>query len=186
MRRRARRSTQPLGRILNAVPKGDVVRFVWDTSALLNIKEPNASGYSPGHSLYKDFSDGWLAGPYFNIYPAIAVFEVQASISRIHRDGGRMLRDFYILNDHSMVYPVDHDLVERAGAMVSSPGFSSLRGADLIFACIAKLEDAYLVTKDKDFNLVASEVRIVDLNESLDEPKYRAMFRDAQVNLDAS
>jgi predicted nucleic acid-binding protein len=171
---------------LNAVSNGDVVRLVWDTSALLNIKEPNARGYSPGHSLYKDFSDGWLAGPYFNIYPAIAVFEVQATISRIHRDGGKMLRDFYILTERSMVYPVDHDLIERAGSLLSSPGFSALRGADLIFACIAKLEDAYLVTKDKDFAAVASEVQIVDLNESLEEPKYRAMFRDAQVNIDAS
>jgi hypothetical protein len=171
---------------LNAVPKGDVVRLVWDTSALLNIKEPDARGYSPGHSLYKDFSDGWLAGPYFNIYPAIAVFEVQASISRIHRDGGKMLRDFYILTARSMVYPVDHDLVQRASPLFSSPGFSSLRGADSIFACIAKLEDAYLVTKDKDFAVVASEVQIVDLNESLDEPRYRAKFRDPQVNLDAS
>ena len=31
-------------------------KFVWDTSALLNIKEPNGQGYSPGHSFYKDFS----------------------------------------------------------------------------------------------------------------------------------
>ena len=57
-----------------------VKRFVWDTSALLNIKEPNSHGYSPGHSFYKDFSDGWLPGPYFNIYPSIAVFELQALI----------------------------------------------------------------------------------------------------------
>jgi hypothetical protein len=55
---------------MTAVPKGEVVRFVWDTSALLNIKEQNAQGYSPGHSLYKDFSDGLLPGPYFNIYPS--------------------------------------------------------------------------------------------------------------------
>lgn len=78
---------------MNVVPKDAVTkRFVWDTSALLNIKEPNEQGYSPGHSFYKDFSDGWLPGPYFNIYPSIAVFEVQASISRLHREGRNMLR----------------------------------------------------------------------------------------------
>ena len=39
-------------------------RFVWDTSALVNIKEPNEQGYSPGHSLFKDLSDGIIQGPY--------------------------------------------------------------------------------------------------------------------------
>ena len=111
---------------MKTVPKGDVIRLVWDTSALLNIKE--GSGYTPAHSLYKDFSDGWLVGPYFNIYPAIAVFEVQASISRMQREGRRMLRDFYILTENSMVYPIDQGLIERAAALYEAPGFSSLRG----------------------------------------------------------
>jgi hypothetical protein len=35
-----------------------IKKFVWDTSALINIKEPNENGYSPAHSLYKDFNDG--------------------------------------------------------------------------------------------------------------------------------
>ena len=171
---------------MHEVPRGEVLRFVWDTSALLNIKEPNYNGYSPGHSLYKDFSDGWLAGPYFNIYPSIAWFEVSASISRIHREGGKMLRDFYILSENSVVYRVDHELVQRAWPLFAAPGFSSLRGADLIFACIAKLEDAYLVSKDKGFAAVASEVRIIDLNDSLDEPRYRRLFRATPIDLDAS
>lgn len=38
-------------------------KFVWDTSALLNIKGPNNEGYSPGHSLFKDLADGWIEGP---------------------------------------------------------------------------------------------------------------------------
>ena len=49
-------------------------KLVWDTSAIINIKEPNARGYSPGWSLYKDFNDGWIPGPYLNIFPALALF----------------------------------------------------------------------------------------------------------------
>ena len=167
---------------MKTVPKGEVTRLVWDTSALLNIKEPNAQGYSPGHSLYKDFSDGWLLGPYFNIYPSIAVFELQASISRMHREGRKILRDFYIVSENSMVYPIDQELIYRCEKLFDAPGFSSLRGADLIFACLAKLEDAYLVTLDKGFEAVASEIRVLDLNGSRDSPKYRDLFR--QVDLD--
>jgi hypothetical protein len=163
---------------MRSVPTGDVTRLVWDTSALLNIKEPDGRGYSPGHSLYKDFNDGWLIGPYFNIYPSIAVFEVQASISRLHREGKRMLRDFYIVSENSMVYPIDQDLISRSEKLFDAPGFSALRGADLIFACIAKLEDAFLVTLDKGFSAVASEIRVIDLNESRESPLYRSLFRE--------
>jgi predicted nucleic acid-binding protein len=164
----------------------DVVkRFVWDTSALLNIKEPNANGYSPGHSLYKDFSDGWLSGPYFNIYPSIAVFELQAAISRRHREGQRMLRDFYIVSENSTVYPIDQTLIYRCERLFDAPGFSSLRGADLIFACIAHIEDAYLVTLDRGFSAVTSQIRVIDLNESRDSPNYRNLFRGVEGNVDA-
>jgi hypothetical protein len=62
-------------------------KFVWDTSAILNIKESNNSGYSPGYSLMKDLSGGIISGPYQNIFPAIAAFEVDASVSRMHREG---------------------------------------------------------------------------------------------------
>jgi hypothetical protein len=46
-----------------------MLKLVWDTSALVNIKEPNEHGYSPGHSLWKDLADGWIEGPYQNIIP---------------------------------------------------------------------------------------------------------------------
>jgi predicted nucleic acid-binding protein len=171
---------------MKTVPKNAAIkRFVWDTSALLNIKEPNAEGYSPGHSFYKDFNDGWLPGPYFNIYPSIAVFELQASISRAHREGRKILRDFYIVSDNSTVYPIDQDLVYRCAHLFDQPGFSSLRGGDLIFACIAHLEDAYLVTLDKGFNAVSSQVRVIDLNESRESPKYRELFGDEKGGANA-
>lgn len=151
-------------------------RFVWDTSALVNIKEPNNQGYSPGHSLFKDLSDGIIAGPYQNIFPAITAFEIDASVSRKHREGKKILREFYIVNDHSIVYPVDTELITRSAELVAKPGFSELRGADLVFACIAYLEGAFLVTMDNHFSRVANDVKVVDLNLSRGAPEYRRMF----------
>ena len=162
---------------MHGVPNGNVVRFVWDTSALLNIKQPNGQGYSPSYSLYKDFSDGWLSGPYFNIYPSISVYELQASISRLHREGRKVLRDFYIVSENSVVYPIDQELIYRSNHLFDAPGFSSLRGADLIFACIAKLENAILVTLDKGFAAVAPFVSVLDLNDSRESAKYRSRFK---------
>lgn len=98
-------------------------RFVWDTSALLHLKELDASGYSPGHSLFKDLVDGRIPGPYQNIFPAVAAFEVDASVSRKHREGKSILREFYIVNENAIVYPVDRDLVSGSAALVARPGF---------------------------------------------------------------
>ena len=148
-------------------------KFVWDTSALINLKEPNAHGYSPASSLMKDIIDGWMPGPYFNIFPALAIFEVNATISKIERKGGRMLREFWLLDEHAFVYSIDHDLVSKTNDLVEREGFSLLKGADLVFACIAHLEDAYLVTKDGDFDKVKSHLRVIDLRLSLHEPAYR-------------
>lgn len=151
-------------------------KLVWDTSALLSIKEPDTNGYSPGHSLFKDFSDGWIKGPYQNIFPALAYFEVQATISRKHSDGKNILRDFYIIDDHAVVYPIDQELIARSYELVAKPGFEKLRGADLIFACIAHLEHAFLVTLDNGFDAVADTIKVVNLNTSRDQARYAHHF----------
>ena len=151
-------------------------RFVWDTSALVNIKEPNADGYSPGHSLFKDLSQGIIPGPYQNIFPAISAFEIDASVSRKHREGKPILRDFYIVDDNSLIYPIDAGLIRRSAELVTKTGFSELRGADLIFGCIAFLENAYLVTMDNHFRRITDDVKVIDLNLSRSYPEYRQLF----------
>jgi hypothetical protein len=117
-----------------------MLKLVWDTSAIVNIKEPNATGYSPGHSLYKDLNDGWIDTPYKNIFPTLAVFELEATVSRLHRKGSRMLREFYLMNEHSMLYDIDSEFIEKSHQFFTEPGFSLLQGADLVFACIAAVE----------------------------------------------
>ncbi len=152
-------------------------KFVWDTSAIINIKEPNKERYSPAHSLYKDLADGWIEGPYLNIFPSLAVFEVAATVSRMHRDGVKILRDFYIMNDNSILYNIDQDLITKCNDLFAKDGFCQLRGADLIFACIAFVENAYLVTLDKHFEKsVSGQVKVIDLNESRESANYRCLF----------
>ena len=152
-------------------------KFVWDASALVNIKEPDSSGYSPGHSLFKDLADGWIDGPYLNIYPAIAAFEIDATVSKLHRKDKQVLRDFFIVNEHSSIYPIDQKLISKCAPLAARSGFSALHGADLIYACIAHIEQAYLVTLDRHFEVVASEIQVIDLNQSRSSPRYRNFFR---------
>lgn len=155
----------------------NIKKFVWDTSAIINLKEPDENGYSPGSSLIRDLSDGWISGPYLNIFPSLAVFEVAATISRMHRDGKEILREFYLMNENSVLYTVDQSLIYKSNDLFSKPGFNQLRGADLVFACIAAIEDAYLVTLDKAFRKhLSNQLRIIDLTESMGTPNYRRAF----------
>lgn len=153
-------------------------KFVWDTSAIINIKQPANSGYSPGHSLIKDLSDGWIPGPYLNIFPSLAVFEVSATVSRMHRDGKHILREFYLMDENAVLYDVDRELISKSYELFPQPGFDQLRGADLVFASIAYIENAFLVTLDKAFSkYLSTQLRIIDLNESKYTANYRRMFQ---------
>ena len=151
-------------------------KFVWDASALVNIKEPDSQGYSPGHSLFKDISDGWIPGPYQNIFPAVVAFELDATVSKLHRKGRQILREFFVVDENALVYPIDRELIGRCASLVERPEFSVLHGADLIYACIAHIEGAYLVTLDKHFKAVAAVVKVIDLNDSRHSPNYRRTF----------
>ncbi|HGF7196346.1 TPA: hypothetical protein AB5F46_003334 [Vibrio cholerae] len=152
-------------------------KFVWDTSAIVKIKESNDDGYSPGRSLFKDLSDGWIDIDYQNIFPTLAVFEVNATVSKLARKGKPVLREFYLLDDRALMYDVDQELIQKANQLFTLDGFDKLYGADLVFACIAKIEDAYLVTMDRKLAMHASKhVKVIDLNESKSSPVYRALF----------
>ncbi|HHK8432861.1 TPA: hypothetical protein ACQYBF_004628, partial [Vibrio parahaemolyticus] len=156
---------------------GKMHKFVWDTSAIVNIKESNDDGYSPGRSLFKDLSDGWIDIDYQNIFPTLAVFEVNATVSKLARKGKPVLREFYLLDDRALMYDVDQELIRKANQLFTLDGFDKLYGADLVFACIAKIEDAYLVTMDRKLAMHASKhVKVIDLNESKSSPVYRALF----------
>lgn len=153
-----------------------MLKLVWDTSALINLKENNQDGYSPARSLWKDLADGWIDVPYQNIIPAIAAFEIISVVSQKNRRDERMLYDFWIIGDNEIIYDIDNELIKRSALLVRADGFNKLMGADLIIACIAKLEEATLVTLDKDFRYVAGNINVMDLNKSRTVPVYRDEF----------
>jgi len=154
-----------------------VIKLVWDTSALVNIKEPDETGYSPGHSLWKDLSDGWIKGAHKNLLPTIAVFEVNATVSKLERKHKPILRDFYLLNENTFLYDIDAEVVSKSSELFMLNGFTKLYGADLIFACVAHIEGAYLVTMDRKLALHAKQhIKVINLNDSIKKPVYRELF----------
>ncbi|MGH8498704.1 MAG: hypothetical protein ACRERV_07865, partial [Methylococcales bacterium] len=110
-------------------------------------------------------------------FPSLAVFEVAATVSRKHREGSKMLREFYLMDENARLYDVDQDLIDRSYELLARPGFNILRGSDLVFACITSLEGAYLVTLDEAFSKRVSDyVRVLDLRDSRGSARYRDVF----------
>lgn len=159
-----------------------MIKFVWDTSAILSIKELNQNGYSPGNSIYKDIDELCFTRKkkYQFIFPSISIFELNSSVSRKHRDGESILRDFYIFNDSSITYPVDQDLLNKCHKeeLFTKDGFNKLRGADLVFACIAYIEGAYLITLDNHFGCIVDAVKVINLNESRSSAQYYSQISE--------
>jgi hypothetical protein len=65
-------------------------KYVWDTSALISM----ARSHDPFHlsciQFMKEHKDD------VHIFPAIGWFEWQSTLSRIEREGSRVLRDLYV------------------------------------------------------------------------------------------
>lgn len=153
-------------------------KLVWDTSAIVNIRESDSRGYSPAYSLLKDLSLGIIPGPYLNLFPAFGVFEASEVGSRTLRTVPSILREFYLLDENCRCYDVDEKLTRKSHELFARSGFDQLRGADLIFACIAYVEGATLVTRDGAFQKhVGHAIDVLDLTDSLAEPRYRERFQ---------
>ena len=80
-----------------------------------------------------------------------------------------------------MIYKLDQDFIYKSNELFAKKGFDLLRGADLVFACIAYIESAYLVTLDKAFKKYVSEdIKVIDLNDSFKDSEYFNEIMGAQ------
>jgi predicted nucleic acid-binding protein len=150
-----------------------VRKLVWDSSAIVSFKE---AGYGPAYWLWKDLKDGWISDKYENIIPAIAAFEYIHAINRKRHEHKNVLSDLYIIGDYERIYPIDQELIQKSAPFLELSGFDKLRGADLIFACIAKVENAMLVTLDNHFLNVAAQIEVLNLSGTSGRSGYQQMF----------
>ena len=94
------------------------------------------------------------------VVPTIAYFEYQDSQSRLKREGKKAYRELYIPNLE--IVEISNDLIQKTVDMDLITRFESLRGADLIYACIAKINEMPLVTCDQHFDKYRNEITIIN------------------------
>lgn len=118
------------------------MKLVWDTSALIALVRTAEVHHGIATEIWEEHRDE------VSIFPALAYFEFQAAVNAIRRAGWKAIREMYLMDKKNIVLPLDAEFVQRCAEANLADRFSNLRGADLVFACAAALENATLVTFD--------------------------------------
>lgn len=129
-------------------------KYVWDASALIAAINSDERCHSQTYNFFRDNETA------IYIFPVIAWMEYQAIQSRKEKNGSKAYRDMYLLDEKNVVYDINQELIVRISSNKLHEKFL-LRGMDLIYASIAFLEDASLVTLDKDFKKISDHVDLV-------------------------
>jgi predicted nucleic acid-binding protein len=134
-------------------------RLVLDVSVLAAVVNSDEGEHLPAYSYFKDCNDQttWVV-------PGLAFFEFQAAQSRRHRNrrpGHPPFRQAPLYYENCEIYHVTPEFLKRVWELELYDRFSNLKGADLLYACIARVEGIPLVTHDADFNRYASEIEII-------------------------
>ena len=130
-------------------------RLVTDACFLISAIRSCDPNHNVCYNFFKNHEDSttWVV-------PIIAYFEYQATQSRLQREGKKAYRELYIPNQE--IYNVSLDLVHKTAEQNLANIFSELRGADLVYACIAKIENIPLVTCDNHFNSYIGQISIIN------------------------
>ncbi len=122
-----------------------IEKYVWDNSALVAMTNSDETKHTSCYSFFKNHPDAT------HIFPTIASMEYQAVQSaKIRNKGVKASRELYVLGGKNRVYNITHKFVKKCASNQLHEKFQTLRGMDLIYACVAYLEDAILITLDKD------------------------------------
>lgn len=129
-------------------------RILTDASFLISAIRTCDANHVACYSYFRNNEDStWVV-------PTIAYFEYQAAQSRLRREGKKAYRQLYIPNVE--VYEISMPMIRRTAALDLANVFEKLRGADLIYACIAKIEGIPLITCDARFEEYADEIEVIN------------------------
>jgi predicted nucleic acid-binding protein len=136
---------------LRAQRGGD--RYVIDASVLVGAVNSVDVNHVACYGFFMNHEDDTF------VIPTLAYFEFQAAQSRIRREGRNAIRELYIPNAET--YEITQATLRRASQLELPDKLSALRGADLVYACVAALEGLPLVTNDRGFRAIEGHVRVV-------------------------
>jgi predicted nucleic acid-binding protein len=140
-------------------------RYVLDTSVLTSIVNSDDSEHWSCYSFFQNLHDADNA---IWVIPGLIVFEFQATQSKRYRErrpGQPIFRRAPLFYTNTELYHVTKKFLIKVYDLGLYDRFRFLKGADLLYACIAKVEGIPLVTHDKDFDRYSNEIQLIKPRE---------------------
>lgn len=136
-------------------------RYVLDASmlgAVVNMDEPS---HQDSYWFFKNLHDADAATW---VIPGLIFFEMQAVRARRHRerlDGLPIYGNLPLYVENTEIFEVTQEFLQKVWELDLYRKFGTLKGADLLYACIAHVERIPIVTQDLDFDRHADLLEIV-------------------------
>jgi predicted nucleic acid-binding protein len=135
----------------------ELKRLIPDSSFIVSVVNSKDALHGPCYSYWKNSEDKVLW-----IIPDLVFFEFQAAQSRRYQGKDEPYRELSLHRGNSRRFRITNKLLGTMWDMKLYDVFSGLKGADLLFACIAKAENLPLITCDNHFEKYADVIEIIN------------------------
>lgn len=136
-------------------------RYALDASVLASIVNSDDVEHFSCYSFFMNLHDEDKA---CWVVPGLIIFEFQATQSKRYRKlrpGQPVFRNSPLTYENTELYDVNKKFLAMVFKLDLYDKFSTLRGADLLYACIARVENIPLVTHDSDFEPYSKELTLI-------------------------
>ena len=145
-------------------------RYALDANVLASIVNSDDVEHFSCDSFFRNLHDDDKA---IWVVPGLIFFEFQATQSRRYRDlhpGNSVFRSAPLFYENTEVYQVTKRFLKQVYDLSLYDVFSQLRGADLLYACIARVERIPLVTHDGGFDRYNKEITLIKPRDLIRHP----------------
>lgn len=135
-------------------------RYALDASVLVSIVDSGDEEHYSCYSFFRNLDDDHKA---LWVVPGLIFFEFQAAQSKKARKklGQTAFRRSPLNYENTELYHVTKKFLIKVHDLNLYNQFSHLHGADLLYACIARVEGIPLVTHDKHFDRYENELTLI-------------------------
>jgi len=136
-------------------------RYALDANVLASIVNSDDAEHFSCHSFFKSLNDDDKA---LWIVPGLIFFEFQATQSRRYRTrrpGQPVFRRSPLHYENTKLHHATKKFLIKVHDLNLYEKFSLLRGTDLLYACIAHVENIPLVTHDSDFDPYENDLTLI-------------------------
>ena len=140
-------------------------RYALDASVLTSIVNSDDAEHFSCYSFFRNLHDEDAA---IGVVPGLIFFEFQAAQSRRYKErrpGKPVYREAPLFVTNTEIYEVTQPFLICVNELDLYNRFNHLKGADLLYACIAKVENIPLVTHDSNFDKYAKDIEIIKPRE---------------------